>query len=283
MSRIALCVLVVSLLPVEFAEAGPWPRKHRSGYFQLGFSTIGYDQIYNKDAEKQPTYADVRDNVVQLFADFGLSDVLTITAIVPYKFISADPKQPSADSQARTTVTNSGIADINVLVRYNWLQSGGYALSGEVLFGLPTGDDRDPHGLILGDGEFNIMPRLLVGKSFYPASLYVAADVGYNFRGTGFSDEVQFNAEVGYGLFSRRLYLIFLVSGQVSTMTDSTEDSPAAALGLDNNNREFIAFIPKVLYKFGGGFGLVVSYATATHGRNVAAGAVLAANLFYEY
>ncbi len=283
MVRISLLVLFFSLLPVESAQAGPWPRKHRSGYLQIGASAIGYDQIYNADAEKELTHADVRDRVVQLYADFGLSDILTVTAMVPYKFLSATPTEGSADSQGRTTASNAGIADIDVLVRINWLQSRGYALSGEVLFGLPTGDDRDAHGLILGDGEFNIMPRLLFGTSFYPAPFYLTADVGYNFRGTGFSDDVQFNAEVGYGLFSGRLYLIMLLSGQISTMTEPTRDTPAVALGLDNNNREFLAFTPKVLYRLGGGFGLVVSYATATGGRNVAAGAVLAANLFYEY
>jgi hypothetical protein len=283
MARLALSVLTLALLIVQSADAGPWPRKHRSGYLQIGFSTIGYDRIYNADAVKQPIDADVRDNVVQLYADFGLSDLLTVTAMVPYKFIKATPTQPSATSQGSSTATNAGIGDIDVWVRYNLLQSGGTVLSGEVLFGLPTGDDRDPNGLILGDGEFNIMPRLLFGRSFYPAPVYLTADIGYNFRGTGFSDDVQFNAEVGYGFFSGRLYLMMLVSGQISTKTETTKDTPAAALGLDNNNREFIAFVPKALYKFGGGFGLVVSYATATHGRNVAAGAVFAANFFYEY
>ena len=265
--------LVIPLLSCS-VFAGPWPRKQGKGFVQLGISTIGYDQVYGDDATKF-SVGDVKDNVVQVFGDFGITDDVTVSAMLPFKFISYTPNQ--------VKLTNSGVGDIDIAIRGNLINKNGYALSTEVQLGLPTGDKNDPNGLVLGDGEFNVAARILGGRSFYPSPLYVTVDVAYNFRSKGFSDDVFYNAEIGYGFAENRLFLIVLFSGRESTSTNPTPMNAATGLGLLTFNQEFTAIIPKALYKFDERWGVSASYATAVHGRNVAGGSVLAGGVFYEF
>ena len=285
--------LVVAALIIVVAEAGlggAWPRKARSGYLQLAFSTIGYEKVYDASAAKVPAPGTVRDNVLQLSAEYGLTDRLTVGLAVPFGFLSAKdyvnpllrtgtvPVVPSPPAD----ISASGIGDLVVTAQLALLKQGGSVLSAGLLFGFPTGDTTNTEGLWLGDGEFNVAPRVLYGLSLYPLPMYISADLGYNIRGQGYSDEIFGSLETGYGFLESRLYAIVQLSVQKSTNTEPSRDIPAARLGLYNNNREFVAITPKLLYKFGSGLGVVVSYATATSGRNVAGGAVLAGSVFYE-
>jgi len=273
-------LLTISI--VNSAFGGPWPRKQGAGFVQLGFSTIGYNKVYDDSGEKTPIFTNVRDNVLQLYADYGLTDLATVTASVPFKFLSATPSQ-LALSPVATKVTNSGIGDIDLLLRYNWFVVEGYAFSSEILFGLPTGSDNDPNGLWLGDGEFNTAFRLSVGKSFHPQSYFISADLAYNIRGGEFSDEVWYNIEFGYGFFEHRLLLILLLSGKESASTVPSRNITAASLGFSTNNQEYTAIIPKLLFKIDDRLGVSASFGTATHGRNIAGGFVFAGGIFYSF
>ena len=276
-------VLVAAfLIFAETGAAGPWPRKQGSGFVQLGFSTIGYNKIYDDRAEKAPVFADVRDNVLQAFGEVGVTDLLTVTASIPFKFLSVAPLQ-STLAPVTSRLINSGLGDIDVMARYNLLTENGYAVSSGLRFGIPSGDSKKANGLILGDGEFNVAPVLLLGRSFYPEPAYITADVAFNFRGSAFSNELLYNVELGYGLFESRLYVILLLSGKESTSSVPSKFVAASAYGLSTNNQEYTAIAPKLLYKFSDHLGVSISFATATHGRNIAGGFVFAGGVFHEF
>jgi hypothetical protein len=277
------CLVLVCTAQHMFAS--PWPRKQGGGFVQIGFSTIGYNKVYDDRSQKQPIPADVRDNVLQVFADYGLTDEVTVTAMLPFKFLSAEPK-PATSPQR----TNSGIGDIDLALRYSFLNRDGNALAGQLVFGIPVGDHKDPNGLYLGDGEFNVVARILFGRSFHPTPMYLAADVGFQYRTQEFSHDVLVNLEAGYAFADNRLYLILLISGRESLSNKPTlgpsaaaRDAVASGLGLLTNNQEYWAINPKLLYKFSNNLGIVASWATAVHGRNVAGGFVFAGGVFYEF
>ena len=284
---VVIAGLLIAL--TDMSAGGAWPRKAGSGYLQLGFSTIGYDQVYDASAEKVPAPGTVRDNVLQLFTEYGLTDRLTVGLSVPFGFISAEDyinpllRTASVVPPVPSDVSASGIGDLVATAQFAILNHGASVLSAGFLVGFPTGDTTSTDGLWLGDGEFNVAPRLLYGLSLYPVPMYLSADLGYNIRGAGYSNEFFGSIEAGYGFLESRLYAILQLSVQKSTKTDPSRDIPAARLGFYNNNREFVAITPKLLYKFRGGLGVVVSYATATSGRNVAGGAVVAGSVFYEF
>jgi hypothetical protein len=278
-------MLVIPLLSCS-VFAGPWPRKQGEGFVQLGFSTISYNEVYDDHGDKNPLRSDLSDIVVQVFANYGIDDHVTLSLSAPFKFLSATPRPLARipESPPPPDGTNSGIGDIDIAMQYNWLSRNGYALSTEIQLGLPTGEKNDPNGLVLGDGESNVAARILGGKSFYPSPLYVSVDVAYNFRSKGFPDDVFYNAEIGYGFLENRLVVMVLLSGRESTSTEPTPTmDPSSTLGLLTFNQEFTAIIPKILYKFDERWGISASYATALHGRNVAGGSVLAGGVFYEF
>jgi len=281
-SRLVSVFLPALLVIAETCVAGPWPRKQGSAFIQLGFSTIGYNKIYDDRGDKAPVFADVRDNVLQAFGEVGVSDLLTLTASIPFKFLSVSPLQ-SALAPLTSKLTNSGLGDIDLMARYNFLTGDGYAVSCGLRFGIPSGDSKKANGLILGDGEFNVAPILLLGRSFYPQPAYITADVAFNFRGNGFSNELLYNVEFGYGLFESRLYVILLLSGKESTSSVPSRFAAAALYGLSTNNQEYTAIVPKLLYKASDHLGISVSFATATHGRNIAGGFVFAGGVFHEF
>lgn len=280
-------ILLLAILSVQSSLAGPWPRKQGSTFLQLGLSTIGYNKAYRDDSKKYSIGSDVRDNVVQLFMDYGVTDRLSVSAMIPMKFLSA-----SGSTSGAASFSNSGISDVDLSMRYNWFRDDGLVISNEVLLGFPSGKSNDASGLLLGDGEFNVLLKILAGRSFHPAPLYLSADIGYNIRSEGssdlaayrgHSDDVLYNLEAGYGFLESRLYLIFLLSGKESTSKIPSQPGSAGRFGLQTNNQEYTAWIGKVLYKFDPMFGCAVSYATATHGRNIAGGAVLAGSIFVEF
>jgi hypothetical protein len=275
MKYIVLVSACIFIAGDQQAICGAWPRKAGTGFVQLGFSSIGYKKVYGDGGEKIEVGADVRNNVLQGFGDLGVTDNFSVSVMVPFVFLSV--------KDSGSTYSHSGIGDVALTCRYNVSQGGGYAVSGLLLLGLPTGDSKDPRGLLLGDGEFNAGVGVSVGKSFYPASLYMNGELLYDFRSGGFSNDILYGFEVGYGLLADRLYLIVLLSGRESTSTKPTRVTPASRFGLNTNNQEFTSVVPKAFFRMGKGWSASLAYFTAVHGRNVAGGAVLSAGIAYEY
>jgi Putative MetA-pathway of phenol degradation len=276
------CGIAAMVLLSENSYAGAWPRKQGTGFLQIGFSSIGYNKIYDDNGDKALVNADVRDNVLQAFGEVGVTDLLTISTSLPFKMLSVKPTDLALAPLSSKT-TRSGIGDIDITARYNLFVEQGYAASVGLLFGIPSGDTKNMNGLILGDGEFNVAPRLLVGHSFHPIPAFISADFAYNFRGSGFSNEFLYSLEFGYGLMENSLYVILLLSGKESTSSVPSAATAPSAFGLSTNNQEYTAIVPKLLYRFSPEWGASLSFATATHGRNIAGGFVFAGAVFYEF
>ena len=275
-------ILSLAVIGSASSDGGAWPRKQGAGFVQLGFSTIGYNKVYDDDGFKYPIYADVRDNVIQAFVEYGVTDNVTVGAAIPYKFISVKPSS-AALAPFSSDRDNSGIGDVDITMRYGWFNFDGCVLSTALWFGMPSGDSKNTDGLLLGDGEFNVGLSLAFGKSFYPDPLYVSGDLTFDRREKGFSDEFLYDLEIGYGLLDGRLYIVLLLSGKESTSSVPSRTFAASALGLSTNNQEYTAIIPKLVYKFSDHWGASISYGTATHGRNIAGGAVVAGGIYFEF
>lgn len=278
MKYTSLFLILIFVIPSTMS-AGPWTRKAGTGFLQLGFSTIPYKKVYNDQSTKELVNGTVSNSVVQLFGDVGITDELAVTAAIPVVFISAKDLQGAGPSSP----SNSGIGDINLALRYGFYNQNGWAITGTSLFGLPTGDDTNVDGLLTGDGEFNVALGFAIGRSLYPAPAFASAELSYDIRSKNFSNDILYNIEVGYGLMEQRLYVILQMSGRKSTSSKATVITPASRFGLNTQNQEFNAIIPKLFYHAGGGWGVSVSLATATHGRNVAGGFVFAAGVSHEF
>jgi hypothetical protein len=265
------------------ADAGPWTRKAGEGFVWVGFTTIGYSRIYDDGGVKQSLAGSARDNVIRIAAENGLGSGFVLSAAIPFAQMSFTP-----DTGAR--VRTSGIGDVDLGLRRSWNLGGGHVGALELLSTLPTGDNNNAEGLLLGTGEWGFLLGPSWAKSFHPLPLYVSASAGVRVRTGEYSHEFRYGVEAGYGLFDDAAMLILDIAGQESfgnrpTRADTPrpEDVRAAGLGLLNNNREYLAITPKLLLRPGHSWGIVLSYATAAKGRNVAGGAVLGAGVYRAF
>lgn len=100
---------------------------------QSGFSSIGYDKIYDEDGKKHSILYNVRDNVLQLYADYGLRDRISVRAMPPFKLLSKK-RNPNFIGHANVKPSfqpdknKSGIGDVDM--RYNFKDRGFVELLG---------------------------------------------------------------------------------------------------------------------------------------------------------
>jgi hypothetical protein len=276
-------VLLLAALAGD-ALAGPWTRKAGETFLWAGFSSIGYGKIYDDGGVKQEIPVNVRDNVIRLLGEYGLAEGLTVTMGLPYAFPSTTP-----DSGAGSGSSKSGISDVDLGIRKGW-HFGADVLALDVISTVPTGSNANAEGLLLGAGEWAFFFAPSWGRSFHPIPFYVTATAGLRLRTGGYSHEFRYGLEAGYGLFDGAATLILELAGQESFNNQPTfgpnprpDDIEAAKLGLYTNNREYLAITPKVLFRPAPSWGIVLSYATAGKGRNVAGGAVLGGGVYHVF
>lgn len=107
----------------------------------------------------------------------------------------------------------SGIGDIEVGLKYNFISKGPIVVSASFLLDFPSGKNTGGQLEILqtGDGEFNQQFQIDASHSFYPAPFYATLSAGFNNRNTStfkyssgtpqeveFSDELYWGGEIGW-------------------------------------------------------------------------------------
>lgn len=238
MARILTLTILLFTL-VQTADAGgPWPRKKGSGYAQLGFTYVGYSQFFNDQGKVVPMRRSVIDFTSQAFIEYGLTDKLTLTANLPFKYVSSSEKIAHADSTYfRDTVPSGnlfGLSNVMFGLKYN-------VINKKVLFsvGLNTEANVAKYDSITtlrtGPSAWVFHPYVSVGGSFLQGKLYTFLDAGYRLRLNGYSDEVDLNYELGY-TWNQKTYFILNVSGRVSMMEGSKDNNVTAPVDPNDSN-----------------------------------------------
>ena len=127
-----------------------------------------------------------------LYAEYGFTD--RITGIVNFPLFSRSFFNNQVSATTGEIITPgeaiNGVGDAEVGVQYGLYSGGGWAISASLKFGLPFGEDAGGTAgtLQTGDGEFNQILRVDVGKSFQLGQLnaYANAYGGFNNRTNGF-------------------------------------------------------------------------------------------------
>jgi len=97
-----------------------------SGYAQLGFTYVGYSSFYNHEGKITSLRRPVTDFTSQLYLDYGLTDRLTMTANLPFKYVSTADRISSADTTYfQDTIQSGSLFGLNnvmlglILVMFN--------------------------------------------------------------------------------------------------------------------------------------------------------------------
>ena len=151
------------------------------------------------------------------YANYGLTDVLDVGLAVPFEHVKMDlsyratirdfaTKVVSPNTHLfpngtktqdfRDTGSASGIGDVVVRAKYNFLKRGAEAYSAGLDLRLPTGDDQN----MLGTGATNAQLFLIASTARGNVSPH--ANVGYTFSsgGTGVGDQFNYVGGVEYAV-----------------------------------------------------------------------------------
>ena len=208
--------------------------------------------------------------------EYGITDKFTTGAY----FLFLKHLSWSAIASTNTPKTEyTGIGDTMLYGRYQFYNGGSLLLSGELVFGIPTGNSTQADLLLTGDGEYNFMPKFAAAYMFgtFGQPSFINTSIGYNKRTIGFSDELHFNFTYGIAVI-KNLFLMAnvnilqsLKNGDTSTLNGSV---------LFANNFSFYSYGASIAYNLTTRQTLSFSYRTALGGENIIAAPVFDVGYF---
>jgi hypothetical protein len=254
MSRILLTVALLAgfLLQSSPVSAGGWTQPQGKGYFKLNEQIIRSDSYFKPSGKKEPITAQSR-YTTSLYGEFGLADRFTIVGYIPfYQRISEDRAGAN---------TKTGTGDWELGARIGLLTKGATVVSIQVMAGLPLGDSYTDQeiGLFTGDGEFNQLFSLQIGRSLWPTPGYLKGEIGFNNRESDFSDELRYALEAGFMVGER-----IGVSGWLRGVK---------ALGTGDewtrNDQQYVSFGPEINFYVTSNAGITAGVTKYTGAHNV--------------
>lgn len=276
----SLSTFILLVCNLSIVCATGWPQPRGGGFFKLDFSMIYSRQFFGDDGQVYDINGAgtaLGNYTTSFYGEYGLSRRLTAITYVPFLVrntvnegvgaITGEVLQPGLE--------NTAFGDVDLGLKYHFLQKGSFVLSGTLMLGLPTGDATNPHLLFTGDGEFNQFARLDWG--YGQSRWYATGFLGINNRSKGFSEEFRYFGEVGYWLLKGRLLSSFKLNGVAPFNNGSPEGS---ANGLFANNVAFMSPQLGLTYEHKGEWGLSALVGGAVSGRNALASPAFSLGVF---
>lgn len=194
-------VLVTLLVcSVSFAQS-PWTKDKGKAYIQLGFTGLFYNFYADENGKKQELNGTVSDVTIQAYSEYGLTNKLTASLILPYKTISVD------NNIVNTSESQSGIGNISLGLKYK-LYDKKWKISSGISYSIKTISKNSTNFLSSGFNASTILPYLSIGSS--KNKWYYYGNVGYGYMDNDYSDFFRFNGEVGYKAIPKG-HIIFAV------------------------------------------------------------------------
>jgi len=221
--------IIVAATFVDRAHAGAWTEAKGASYNKFAFNYYMSDQSFDSSGNLQAytnngtsPISSFYDRDLAYYGEYGLRDDLTVFADTMFKDLSSE--------QSTGTLTNSGIGDIDIGVRYNFYNGPKGVFSAQGLFKYPGAYNKnDP--VPLGNGQNDYELRMLYGNgSLYP--FYYGVELGYRWRAGDPSDEWKYLLEAGYTI-NPQFY--------VRTKLDGTYSAKNGAVGVDISGNPTLA------------------------------------------
>ena len=249
---IPVIALPLLLLTSQTAFAGAWTLPEGKSYHKVAGNFFTADENFGQDPAG---FGEFTDYTLNYYGEFGLTDKLT--------FITQLPIRRSESEAFGSTVSNTGVGDVDLGLRYNFLSSD-WVVSGQFLYKAPFLYDEND-ALPLGNGQSDFEFRLQLGRSLHPYG-YFGLEVGYRFRDDDPSDEIRYLAEYGFDL-NENIYLRTKLD--VIQAVDST-DIQLSATGNPNfpNAFDLGRIEGSIGYKFGGRSAVEFTFTESLFGEN---------------
>jgi len=279
-----IALSLIGMLAMPLARAGgPWTQLRAEGYFKLSQWWLIADQHFTANGMIDPNATNGIFNT-SLYAEYGLTDRFTSIVYMPFFSRAYNNNQISGTTGELITAGDAinSFGDTDIGIKYGITKPGAsIAISASLILGLPLGKEIGgaENNLQTGDGEFNQLLKLDVGKSFGKA--YGAVYGGFNKRSNAYSDEIHYGVEGGINLLNKRLWLIGRVFG-ISSLKNGDANASANAGSLFANNISYTSASIEAAYYLKKHLGISANYATAFRGELIFARPSYSFGVFFE-
>jgi hypothetical protein len=245
MSKKILIALSLILGFVSADAQQAWT-KEKGKYFALGgFSYLGYNQLFGDDrAELVPLDRSVTDLSFNLYSEYGLTDYLTATVQLPFKFSVTNLESTSSIDAG----SKFGLSNINASLTGRLYKKGGFVVSTKLRAALPTGSFDAVTGIRTGFDATTIAPTLLLGSG--TQHFFTSAEFGREFRNNGYADRTQFGWQIGKWFANKKLLAIVAIEGFLTTEESTYDDGSSSKTGLYLADQSYVSPQLKLGYYF---------------------------------
>ena len=271
------------IIATTFALAGgPWSQQKGKGYVQVSGSFIpGYSGLYSSGSDGDLSLdREISDQTFSLYAEYGLSDALTVIIEAPWKSLEAEflPGQQRVSGQEQQAGSESGLGNLAVAVKQSFgvrnLQ-----FAGQIRLELNSGSINALNGLNTGYDTWGVLPSISIGKG--DNRYFWFADLGISFRGNDYSNDFVGGGEAGWLLFDR-IWVVGALAIRAGINEGSNRTTSGVLTGLYHDNQEFVSPGLKLIWQVNERFGVNFSRFGAVSGNLVAQQASTTVGLFVK-
>lgn len=213
MKKLSILIVFLSLLATQSFAGGPWPKPKGSGFAQLGFYGVPpTNALFANGTNMRFMNRAVFDGTAQLYAEYGLTNKITIHTSLPLKFLSTSANTVAPDTTggiaAQYLPPSDTLAAGSIVGLGNYELGGKYGISfGKLALGygvnisMPTGRFDKRTGLNTAYKAWGFSPSVSLGTS--GKKWYVYADGGVTLRTDSYAHDWFASGEFGYNIFAK--------------------------------------------------------------------------------
>lgn len=255
---------------------GPWTQGKNKAYVQAGFSAIFYDKI-RIDDKNVTLNTNLSDITTQLYSEYGITNNLDISLIVPFKTITAKLKDGSK------TESLSGFSNVTIGLKYK-IYDHKWKISSGLFFSSNSVTSNETIALRTGYGATIFLPYLSIGLS--KNKIYYFANFGYGYMTNQYTDFIKIGGEVGYK-FLNKTHIILNIdlkkAMKAEQYFDSTENAQYKTTALYNDKQEFYGIGVKLNHEFiNDKFGINIGAIGAFYLNNLPAAPSINTGIYYK-
>lgn len=192
------------------------------GNVVLSYTYTDYQRFWLGDQlmDAVPVHDEISQNIVSLYANYGICDKLDVLLNVPY--IAA--KGHGAPDPFTGNTKESGLQDLSLFVKGKVWRAGGLSLLASLGFSTPLSNYEDNSILSIGN-QGTTLNGIVLAQYQWSNGLFINGQGGYSIRYHDVPNATLWGAKVGYA--GKGFYADAFLSAQVSA-SDSPDIMPPA-------------------------------------------------------
>lgn len=244
--------LVFLLISLQATAGGPWAIGKGNGYYQVGFTTKGWNGRYQgsyANTNLRDLHRRVTESSFGFFGEYGLGKRLTLGLDAYYRLQrTADETRDAEVNPFREVLPAGNLAGLGnpgILLKYQ-IPSDKWAFS---VYGRwqPNVGARDAAiGLQTDVNAHTYTGGLMLGRGTKIG--YWSGDIGIGVRSNDYGEQIQGNLQYGFKI-KENFYAILDINYVVTMENGKHENGNFAQTATYIDNQGFVAYGPKVYAK----------------------------------